>query len=115
VRSVAVAMGTPKHIDRYCGRLAPHTACLVRDDTEAYALYGLAQSTAGQMLSFDTLQAGMRAVSRGYLGGLPSGDVMMLSGLFIVDSSGMIRYAYYSKYAGDHPPFAEILESASSL
>lgn len=110
LRSVAVAVGKAKHVRRYCGKLAPRTQCLVRHDMVAYELYGLRRVTLQRMLSSDVLKAGIRAVSGGYIGGMPSGDVLMLPGTFIVGQDGLVKYAYYSQHPGDCPEFDEILK-----
>ena len=36
----------------------------------------------------------------------------MLSGAFIVDAAGEVRYTFYSDYAGDLPDWGEIISHA---
>ncbi|MBL8118364.1 MAG: hypothetical protein JNJ78_12595, partial [Anaerolineae bacterium] len=42
--------------------------------------------------------------------GAATGDINMLPGTFIIDRSGVVQYAYYSKYAGDDPSIETLLQ-----
>ncbi len=113
VQVVAVAMGEPKHVKRYCGNLAPHVDCLTGNEQgrDAYDAYGLIRAGAKEFLSFNVLKAGIRAFSKGKAMGQIIGDPLMLSGSFIIDENGHITWAYYAQYPGDHPAFETILQS----
>lgn len=107
----AVAMGEPKHIKRYCGKLAPGLTCLAdADGTRAYDAYGLQQGGLRELASLDVLRAGAWAFRGGHIGGKVIGDARMLPGTFIVDTSGHVTYTYYSDHAGDHPDFGKLVE-----
>ena len=54
------------------------------------------------MVSPSALKAGARAASRGHTQGKSTGDVARMTGSFIVDEDGVVRYAYYGENAGDH-------------
>jgi hypothetical protein len=47
--------------------------------------------------------------------GKATGDFQMMPGAFIVDTHGVIRYAYYGQYAGDDPPIDELIAAAQAL
>jgi peroxiredoxin len=111
----AVAQGEPKHNERYCGTLAPSVTCLSEDGTSAYTTWGLKQGGLIEFLSPAVLAGGMRAAAAGHKPGTPIGDVRMMPGTFIVDGDGIVRYAYYSKDAADHPPMADLLGAAAAL
>lgn len=100
---VTVAMGEPKHIERYCGKLAPSIDCVARMDTDAYSAYGLQQAGLKEVVSVNTLKNGFKAITSGHVGGQIIGDARMMPGTFIVDKQGVIRWAYYSKDVSDHP------------
>lgn len=107
---VAIALGEPKHAQRYCGQLAPSIDCYCDDkDTAVYTAYGLEQGGATSFLSPGQLKATIRAVSAGHKQGKATGDVRMLPGTFIVDGDGRMQYAYYSGHAGDHPDLVRLL------
>lgn len=108
---VAVAMGDPKHIARYCDRIAPDITCLTGDDgsLEAYHAYGLQEGGLKQFTSFDALKAGFRAIKGGHAVGKATGNVRMMPGTFLIDAEGRVRWTYYSEHVGDHPDIADIL------
>jgi peroxiredoxin len=109
---VAVAMGEPKHIARYCTKLAPSITCLTGGDTskEAYHAYGLTQGRFKELVSADVLKAGFRAFSQGKFGGKVTADPLMMPGFFLIDEDGRIMWTYYAKHVGDHPTIEVILE-----
>ncbi|TVR19002.1 MAG: hypothetical protein EA396_13455 [Anaerolineaceae bacterium] len=108
---VAVAMGEPKHVARYCGRIAPSITCLTGDDGSqaAYRAYGLQEGGLKQFASFGALKAGLRAVKAGHTGGKVIGNARMMPGTFLIDAEGRVRWTYYSEHVGDHPDIADIL------
>ena len=112
---VSVAMGEPKHAERYCGKLAPSITCLTNETTMPYQTYGLQQGKLGELMSPAVVVASVRALARGSSQGEAIGDVKMLPGTFIVDNQGIIQYAYYSKHAGDHPKIADLIAAANTL
>lgn len=112
---VAVAMGEPKHSERYCKSIAPSVRCLVKKDTEAYKAYGLEQAGLRELLSLNVFTQGLKAATSGHTGGAPIGDVRMMPGTFLVDRQGIVRYTYYSADIADHPSFEELLKQASLI
>jgi len=110
---VAVALGEPKHAERYCGKLAPSIDCYCNQEADVYEAYGLQRAGITSLLNPGLAKATMRAASRGHAQGKATGDVKMLPGTFIVDTEGVIRYAYYSSHAGDHPDLLELTEQFS--
>ena len=112
---IGVAMGQPKHADRYCGNLAPSMQCFTDETTHPYETYGLQQGKLGELMSPAVVASSVRALARGSSQGKIIGDAKMLPGTFIVDQQGIIRYAYYSKHAGDHPDTAELIAAAHTL
>lgn len=112
---IAVGMGQPKHARRICGRLAPGLNCLTDESHEAYARYGLRQMRATEALSIGMLKAAGRALAAGHRQGQTIGDPRMLPGTFIIDREGIVRFAYYSSHAGDHPAVADLVRAAATL
>lgn len=112
---VVVAQGEPKHIERYCGKLAPSVECIARMDTEAYTAYGLQQAGFSEIVSLNTFKNVVKTISSGHTGGQVIGDARMMPGSFIIDRGGVVRWAYYSKDVSDHPPAELILQQAKTL
>lgn len=112
---VTVAMGEVKHATRYCGSLAPSVECLVHEDAAPYYAYGLRQGGVKELMSFDVVKAGMRATSKGFLGGQPVGDARMMPGMFVVDQNGILQYTYYSQHVGDHPAIEDLVAAGNAV
>lgn len=109
-------MGQPKHAQQFCGKLAPNVNCLTDETSEPYHTYGLQQGKwLGELFSLEVIKAGARAAANGASQGATIGDSKMLPGTFVVDQQGVLRYTYYSKHAGDHPPIAELIAIGKGL
>jgi hypothetical protein len=103
VSIIAVGMGQPSDAREICGTLAPNISCMVDTDQAAYRAFGLGSGSLGAFLAPSVVAAGVKAYSEGYGGGKPVGDVLQMPGTFVVDASGKITLAYYSKTVADHP------------
>lgn len=112
---VAVGQGEPKHIVRYCHKIVPGVDCLVRDDTTAYKAYGIDRARFKDSFSLDMAKSVIRAAANGHMQGEATGDTSMKPATFVVDTDGLIRYAYYSTHAGDHPAIADLVKVARQL
>lgn len=111
----AVGIGEPKHARRYCGRLAPSVTCVANKTLEAYRAFGLKQGSLLQLAGPQVFLAGARAVAGGAVQGEATGNTLMLGGVFVIDQRGVIRFADYDEYAGDHPDFDDILAAVRTL
>ncbi len=104
-------MGQPKHAVQFGGKLAPSILCLTREEPDLYDEFGIGRGNLLRMVSPDAIKAGARAASKGFSQGKATGDQTRLTGSFIVDQDGIIRYAYYGKNAGDHVDIDALLAS----
>jgi len=117
LRIVNIGLGRPEHAERYCGKLAPNLTCFAATDNEPYYAYGLRQSTTGELLKtgIGLLRATATAMRAGHSQSKSTGDVAMMPGTFIVDEAGVLRYCYYSQYAGDDPSIEQLIEFARQM
>lgn len=111
---VGVGIGEPKHAARYCPKLAPNTICLVpeKGGDSAHRAYGLSDVNKKEMATQEIGKALLKNALKGNIGGIPTGNVQMMPGTFVVDKSGKIIYAYYSEHIADHPEIAELIKMA---
>jgi hypothetical protein len=112
---IAVGLGEPKHAERYCGKLAPGLPCLTSTANDPYYAYGIQRGGIKQIFNPNLYKASMQAALAGHTQGQATGDVGMMPGTFVVDRDGIIRYAYYSVHAGDHPAFSTVIKAVQSL
>jgi hypothetical protein len=89
--------------------------CLCNKTLEAYRAFGLKTGTLWQLAGPQVLLASARTAARGMTQGQNTGNPHMLGGVFVIDAGGVIRFAQYDEYAGDHPAFGDILAAVRPL
>jgi peroxiredoxin len=107
----AVAIGRPAHAARYCKSIT----CLADAEGDDYQTYGLREGGLKELASPEVVAAGLRAAMKGHLPGIGTGNTLMMPGTFVIDRSGIVRYAYYSRHAGDHPPIESLMNAARGI
>lgn len=109
LRVVAVGLGQPKHARQFGDKLAPSVECVTNEAPVLHATFGIERGKMLHMIAPDAIRAGARAASRGHTQGQATGDAQRLTGTFIVDETGTIRYAHYGRFAGDNPDLPALL------
>jgi hypothetical protein len=61
------------------------------------------------MASPTLLLKGLKTLSHGHTPGIPRDDIMQMPGVFLIDTSGNIRFAHYSKDPSDNPSIETLL------
>jgi peroxiredoxin len=116
VQVLAVAMGEPKHARRYCGDLAPNLTCFTSTDHQPYFDYGLSLAGIGQVLNLNAAQNAIKVIiGKGTMGGPIIGDPRMLPGSFLIDSQGVVRWAFYAADVSEQPDMTDLLAHAKGL
>ena len=106
---MAVGIGEPKHARRYGGQLAPSVECLCHATSAVHRAYGLERFALTDLLNTRLMSNSLRAGAAGFVQGQATGDQQQLGGTFIVDTAGLIQYAYVSDLPGDHPNLERVL------
>jgi peroxiredoxin len=113
---VVVTMGRPEETERFCAERAPGVNCYCDADVAAYKRYGLTRASPTQLFGPAVWLKGAQLTAEGSFDGLPIGvpvgDPFQMPGVFVIDTSGRIVMAYYSKHAGDYPDHDLLLRSA---
>jgi hypothetical protein len=115
VHVVAVGLGEPKHAALFGPRLAPSVTCLTRPTPEAHYAYGIGRAQGQNLIQPGMLSAAVKAAAGGHLQGKATGDARVLSGTFVIDHAGVIRFAHYARFPGDDPRIEDILRAAEAL
>lgn len=115
MKVVAIGLGEPKHAAYFGPRLAPSATCLSRPTAEAHAAYGIGRAGADTLVQPGMYTAALKAASGGHMQGKATGDARVLSGTFLVDSSGTIRYAHYARFPGDDPEIRDLIQAAQAM
>ena len=106
---VLVGLGTAEQAEKFRTEFSLSFPMICDPQKELYSLFGLGRGTLRTMASATVLMRGLRAMYQGNTPGIPSGDVMQMPGVFLIDTDGTIRYSYYAKDASDHPPVDSLL------
>jgi hypothetical protein len=110
-----ISIGEPKHIRRYCPKYAPSLTCYCCPDTDEHELYGLRHSGVANMFDPELYIESARLYAEGINQGKATGDITMLGGVFIIDTKGLVRYAYVEPAAHVHAPLESVLEKAQKF
>lgn len=112
-----ITMGQPHETAEFCAARAPEEIfiCLSDPEAQAYRAFGLSRGTSAEVMAPRVWGRGLQAMLHGNFPGIPRRDPMQMPGVFIVDRSGTVRYAYRSKDSADNPPNGELLNALAAL
>jgi hypothetical protein len=107
-RLVFIGNGDLAFARQFRDSLVPDCEVLTDPSTASYALLG-ARRGRWVTLTPRSWPAGLRALRAGFRQSRTQGHAYLLGGVAVVDSSGVVRWSYRSRFAGDHPSPTEIL------
>jgi len=104
-RCFAVTTGTPEHTREFCvGHEVPFTCLVDLPGEPGYAAFGLDKASLRRLFGPSLVQGLWTVARRARELSIPqSGDVFQMSGTFVVDRAGIVRFAHRSRYPTDHP------------
>lgn len=88
---------------------------LADPERRAYAAFGFAEGTVGQLLSPRVAARSVEALLHGALPGKRIGNSRQLPGAVIVDQDGRVRYRKVARDAADHLTAADLLAEAARI
>ncbi len=106
---VLVGLGTPERAEAFKQQFFLSFPLICDPEKKLYQIYGLGRASVADMASPTFLLKGLKTLSRGHIPGMPRDDVMQMPGVFLIDTSGNIRYAHYSKDPSDNPSIETLL------
>ena len=110
---VLIGLGTPEQAGWFREQWDLPFEVVVSPDRTAHKAYGLRRGSLNQVSG----PAVWMPWVRNQLTGKPQkawggmGDVAQLSGTFVVDTSGIVRYAHHGRRSNDLPPNDELLRA----
>lgn len=106
---VLVTMSSPDDAAAFRKQFQLPFSVLADPEQKCYDAFAVPRGGLGQIMGPKTWLTGLQAtLAHGV--GTPVGDVRQLSGAFVVDRSGTIRYAQRAKHSADLPSHEELLE-----
>jgi peroxiredoxin len=115
VRIVLVGLGTPEQAEAFRKDFKLDFPLICDPDRALYAAYGLQRTGLVKMASPSLFVKGIKAMVQGGSLGVPQGDIQQLSGVFIIDRKGIIRFAHRAQDPADHPSAEEILSALKGM
>ena len=83
---------------------------LVTGETNApYLEYGLGKGSLGQIFGIRSFVKALKATFQGHVGTSVQGDPYQMPGVFIIDTTGVLKYAHYYEDIGDTPENSELI------
>ena len=107
---VLVGLGTLDRAEAFKKQFSLSFPIICDPEKKLYQTYGLGKGSFAGMTSPTFLLKGLKTLSRGHTPGVPRQDILQMPGVFLIDTSGNIRYAYYSKDPSDNPSIETLLE-----
>ncbi|MCF8128431.1 MAG: redoxin domain-containing protein [Deltaproteobacteria bacterium] len=112
---VLVGMGPPKESEAFLKRFELPFPMICDPERKLYAAYGLKRMGTLGFLSPSLALKSLSALAGGNLVGMPEGDVKQLAGVFIIDTTGHVRFRHLSDDPSDFPPVKDILAALKSI
>jgi peroxiredoxin len=91
--------------------------CLSDPSQEAYRTYGLERGSNRQLFGPQLMLRYARALLRRDVetAKLSGDDYRQMPGVFVIDRSGVIRYAHRNRDVADNPPNEELLDALAAM
>ena len=113
-RIVAVSFGTPYWANAWLEETQAPFPVWLDPEKKSYALYGLSRSARGAW-GVKNLWFYAQALARGQKLQGNRGETDQMGGNFIIDSQGIVRFAYPSQDPTDRPPISQLIEILATL
>lgn len=106
---VLVGLGNPDDAEAFKKKFSLSFPIICDSETNLYQKYGLQKGSVSGFMSPSLWLKGLKTLAKGHMPGISRDNVMQMPGVFLIDTSGHIRYAYYSKDPSDNPSVASLL------
>jgi peroxiredoxin len=114
---VLIGLGRPDQAGWFCEQHELLFTCVVQPDRSAHKAFGLRRGTLNEVTGpavwlpwLKNQLTGKRQTSWGR-----QGDVAQLPGTFVVDTNGIVRFAYRSRRANDIPSNRKVLAAIDRI
>jgi peroxiredoxin len=112
-----IGLGPHTRAQLFCDDRHVPFECLSDPAQDAYRAYGLERGTNSQLFGPQLLVRYARALLRRDVESakLSGDDYRQMPGTFVINRSGVIRYAHRNRDVADNPPNDAVLESLAEL
>ena len=106
---VLVGLGSVEETAAFKKRFDVPFTMIADPHQRLYGAFQLKRTSTGSLFSAGMALKGLAAMAKGHGVGLPTGDVRQLPGVFIIDTSGRMRYSHHATDPADHPSPHDLL------
>jgi peroxiredoxin len=112
-----IALGPHTRAQLFCDERHVPFECLSDPSQDAYRAYGLERGNNRQLFGPQLLLKYARALLRKdvEVAKLSGDDYRQMPGVFVIDRTGVIRYAHRNRDVADNPPNDELLEALAGI
>lgn len=114
---VLIGLGRPDQAGWFCTQHELPFTCVVQPDGSAHKAFGLRRGNVNQVTGPAVWLPWMRNQLTGkrQTAWRGMGDTAQLPGTFVVDTEGIVRYAYRSRRSSDIAPNDEVLAAVEEI
>ena len=112
-----IALGPHTRAQLFCDERHVPFECLSDPSQDAYRAYGLERGNNRQLFGPQLLLRYARALLKRDVDAakLSGDDYRQMPGVFVIDRSGVIRYAHRNRDVADNPPNDELLAALAEI
>jgi len=114
-RILLVGMGPPKESQAFLEKFELPFQMICDPQRKLYEAYGLKRMGTLGFLSPTLALKSISALAGGNLVGMPEGDVKQLAGVFIIDTTGLVRFRHLSADPSDFASAEDVLAALKSI
>jgi len=110
-----VGMGTMEESEEFRKEMKIQFPLVCDEERNLYKIFSLKRASLLNMASPALIFKGLKTMAEGYKLMKPKHDAMQLPGVFIIDTSGIIRWSHYANDAADNPSVDTIIKSIKDM
>ena len=110
-----VGLGSVAETARFRERFDVPFPMVADPEKRLFEAFRLKSASMGSLLSAGMMVKGLKAMAKGHAMGTPQGDVRQLPGVFIIDTTGRIRFSHHASGPADHPKPETLLGALQAM
>jgi len=113
---VLIGLGNPEQASAFCADRNVRFACVTSPDRSAHRAYRLRRGSFDQVAGPRVWLPWLRhQIGEEHQGRFGQGDTAQLPGTFVVDRTGIVRFAHRGRRSNDVPSNEEVLASVRTV